>query len=287
MSGGSTVRVATVAAHFRREIAFGLRRVSGIVDDAHRSGTDLLVLPHGALGGYHDHLDGEPTRPELPPTVSLDGPEIALLATEAGRMVVCLGVTEATAGGGRANTAVCLHDGVVLGVHRKVHLPAGEVGFYEPGDRLDAFDTPVGRLGMLVDYDKTFPETARTLALDGAEILAIPSAWPASRTNRADTLARDRQRRMFDTYDQARAAENQVVVASANQVGRHGALRFFGRSKVVLPDGEIVAVVGDRSGVAEATVDVGAAVGRARRRFHHLGELRPDLYRSRERAEER
>ena len=64
---------------------------------------------------------------------------------------------------------------------------------------------------MLIDYDKTFPESARTLALDGARIIAALSAWPASVTDRAARMTQDSQSRLFDLYDSARAAENQVV----------------------------------------------------------------------------
>jgi predicted amidohydrolase len=138
--------------------------------------------------------------------------------------------------------------------------------------------TPVGRLGLLVDYDKTFPEAARCLALDGAELLVCVCAWPASRTNRARSLAGDRQRRLLDLYDRARAAENQLWLLSANQIGRHGTLRFLGQSKVVRPDGEVVASVGARAGVVTVDIDVATGIDRARRRFHHLKERRPDLY---------
>jgi nitrilase len=193
-------------------------------------------------------------------------------------LVVCLGITE-DVGGERANTAICLDGTGVLGTHRKVHLPAGEVAWYRAGDGFAAVDTPVGRLGLLVDYDKTFPESARCLALDGAEVLVCPSAWPASRTNRAETLVRDRQRRLFDLYDRARAAENQLWLVSANQTGRHGGLRFLGQSKVVRPDGEVVVSAGARAGLVTAAVDPGPALDAARRRFHHLKERRPSLYR--------
>ena len=63
----------------------------------------------------------------------------------------------------------------MLGRYRKVHQPPGEALVYAAGDGFEAFDTPVGRLGMLIDYDKTFPEAARTLALDGARIIACLS----------------------------------------------------------------------------------------------------------------
>ena len=270
-------RLAAAAAHFKRDLDDNVGRIATIVADARREEAELLVLPMGALGGYHDDLDGrlDPTLGP-PPAVALDGPEVAAVADLARGMVVCLGLTEQRPEG-LSNTAVCVSDGEVLGVHRKVHLPAGERDHYLPGDSLAAIDTPVGRLGMLIDYDKTFPETARTLALDGARVIANPCAWPASTTN-ATSLVRDRQRRMYDLYDAARAAENQVVLVSANQTGRHGRMQFFGRSKVVRPDGDIAAVVGARAGLAIADVDVEADVDAARRTFFHLKERRPDLY---------
>jgi predicted amidohydrolase len=280
------VRVAVAAGNFGRDVAFNLRRVEAIVREASSRGADLLVLPHGVLSGYHDHLAGDGADPQdgapvLPEAHRLDGPEVgALVATVAASarpLVVCLGITE-DVGGERANTALCLDGRGLLGAHRKVHLPAGEVAWYRAGDRFEAVSTPVGRLGLLVDYDKTFPESARCLALDGAEILVCPSAWPASRTNRAQSLARDRQRRLFDLYDRARAAENQLWLASANQTGQHGTLRFLGQSKVVRPDGEVVVSVGARAGLAVVDIDPAAGLDRARRRFHHLKERRPDLY---------
>ncbi len=277
------MRLAVATAHFGRDVAFNIARAGGLIADARARAVELLVLPHGLLSGYHDRLDGTPVGSgdgvpaDLPDAHAIDGPEVVALARAAGDVVVCFGITERV-GDRRANTAVCVHDGAVLGTHRKVHLPRGEVGAYVAGDAFDPIDTPVGRLGMLVDYDKTFPEAARTLALRGAEVLAVPCAWPASRTNRAQTLVRDRQRRLFDLYDQARAAENQVWVASANQTGRHGELRFLGLSKVVAPDGAVVLGTGTRAGLAVHDADVSGAVRASRRRFHHLAERRPDGY---------
>ena len=101
---------------------------------------------------------------------------------------------------------------------------------------------------MLIDYDKTFPESARALALDGAEILACLSAWPTSVTNRAPRMAEDRQSRLFDLYDRARAAENQVVLVSSNQTGALGGMRFLGQAKVVGPGGDILARTWSKAG---------------------------------------
>ena len=140
------------------------------------------------------------------------------------------------------------------------------------------FDTPVGRLGMLIDYDKTFPEAARTLALRGADIIACPSAWPASITRRAERMSQDRQSRLFDLYDSARAAENQVVWVSANQTGTTGGLRFLGQSKIVGPGGEVLARTWAKAGLAVAEIDVESEISRARTVLHHLTERRPELY---------
>ncbi len=271
--------IGTVSAHFRRDVEFDLERVRGIAADARDRRVELLVLPHGILGGYHDVLDATAVDddPVLPPAFDLDGREVTGLLALCDDLTVVCGITERV-GDRRSNTALCVVDTELVGTHRKVHLPTGERDHYVAGDSFDVVDTPVGRIGMMVDYDKTFPESGRALASAGAEILAVPCAWPASRTNRADTLTRDRQRRMFDLYDQARAAENQVVLVSANQVGRHGVSRFFGQSKIVRPDGDVAACVGSRSGMAVSDLDVTGAVARARRRFFHLGERRQTAY---------
>jgi nitrilase len=233
-------------------------------------------LPDAALGGYLGEL-ADPDPAAVPPALAPDDPVLEQVARLAGPTVVCVGYCEA-AGGLRYNSAICLSGDGVLGRHRKVHLPAGESAVYAAGDSFTAFDTPVGRMGMLIDYDKTFPESARSLAMDGAQLIACLSAWPTSITNRAPRMADDRQSRLFDLYDRARAAENQVVLVSANQTGAMGAMRFLGQAKVVSPAGDILARTWGKAGIAHAAVDVAAAVEQARRRLHHLDERRPDAY---------
>src|SRR5882672_8472928 len=164
----NTVRIAAAAAHFGRDLDFDLGRIAKLIDDARGQGAALLVLPDAALGGYLADLR-HPDPDALPPALKPDDPIIFEVARLAAEMTVCVGYCEAD-GNARYNAAVCVTGGGVLGRHRKVHLPAGEVAAYSPGGSYDAFDTPVGRIGMLIDYDKTFPESARSLALDGAQI---------------------------------------------------------------------------------------------------------------------
>jgi predicted amidohydrolase len=270
-------RLAAAAAHFGRDLDFCLRRIAKIIADARAAGAGLLVLPDAALGGYLADLR-HPDPEALPPALKPDDPVLASVAALAAEMVVCVGYCEAD-GDDRYNSAVCVTGDGVLGRHRKVHLPAGEVAAYRAGDRFAAFDTPAGRIGMLIDYDKTFPEAARSLALDGADIIACLSAWPTSLTNRAPRLAQDRQAWLFDLYDCARAAENQLVLVSANQTGAMGGMRFLGQSKVVGPAGNILARTWGRAGLAVAELDVAAQIAAARRVLHHLDERRPASYR--------
>ena len=270
-------RIAAVAAHFPRDLDRDVERVLTILASARGSGVELLVLPHAALGGYLADLR-EPGAGPQPVSLPAADPVFARIAAAAGPVTVCLGYTEAD-GDHRFGAAVCLSGDGVHGRHRKVHQPPGESGVHAAGDCFAAFDTPVGRVGMLIDYDKTFPESARTLAGDGAAVLACLSAWPASLTNRAPRLVQDRQTRLFDLYDQARAAENQVVLASANQTGSTGRLRFLGQAKVVGPGGEVLARTWSKAGMACADVDVEAELATARRVQHHLAERRPSAYR--------
>ena len=279
--------VAAAAAAFGRDLDFCLQRIATLIEHSRQAGAALLVLPDAALGGYLPDIRS-PDPDTLPPALEPDSAYIRKVCALAAEMVVCLGYCEAglsepgtdpVAGGRRYNAAVCVTGDGVLGRHRKVHQPAGEALVYAAGDRFTAFDTPVGRLGMLIDYDKTFPEAARSLALDGAQVVACLSAWPTSITNRAPRMAQDRQARLFDLYDQARAAENQVVLASSNQTGALGGMRFLGQAKIVGPGGDILARTWSKAGLAVADVDIAREITRARRVQHHLSERKPGAYR--------
>jgi predicted amidohydrolase len=270
----SVLRMAAVAEAFDRDLEGDFERIEKIIEGARADGVQLLALPEACLGGYLAHLDGGA---DEPPALAVDGPEIARLVALAGDMVVCAGYCEAD-GDLRYNSVVCVGGGRVLGNHRKVHQPLRENTSYASGDSFTAFDTPVGRVGLLICYDKAFPESARALALDGAEIIVCVSAWPGSRTGAPEDLAEDRWTRRFDLFDRARALENQVVWLSANQSGTFGTLRFVSSAKVVDPGGDVVATTGVVPGLAVADIDVTSALEAARRSMGHLRDRRPEAY---------
>lgn len=273
----SKVRLAATAAPFGRDLEEDFALIERLIGEARAAGVRLLALPEACLGGYLTSLDGGGDGDDGPPALVLDGPEIARLAKLAGEIVVTAGYCELAAGH-RYNSVVCVTGDGVLGNHRKVHQPLSEGSSYQRGDEFTAFDTPVGRLGMMICYDKAFPESARALALAGAEIVTCVSAWPTSRTNAAADLAADRWTMRFDLFDQARALENQIVWVSANQSGTFGSLRFVASAKVVGPGGEVLATTGAAPGMAVAELDVAEALATARRSMGHLRNRRPETY---------
>lgn len=270
------ITVAAVAENFGRDLEEAFARVAAICEDARARGASLVAFPEATLGGYLANLDGAGDV-SLPPALDVDGPEVRRLAALAGDLVVTAGLCEAD-GDTRYNTAVAVTGDGLLGVHRKVHQPLGEGTSYAAGDEFAAFDTPVGRMGMMICYDKAFPEAARALAIDGAEIVTCMSAWPAARTNATPDLADDRWTRRFDLFDRVRALENQLLWVSANQSGSFGSLRFVASAKVVDSGGDVLATTGTEGGVAYATVDLEKMLAAARAGMFHLRDRRPDAY---------
>lgn len=279
--------ITAVSAQFGRDLDETYATIATLVIEARERGTDLLVLPEACLGGYLPSLgsatDDEATRARrarnLPPALALDGPEVARVASMAGDMLVLLGLREDAGNGVSYNTAVALTGDGVLATHRKVHQPLGENLCYAASDSFAAFDSPIGRMGMLICYDKAFPEASRTLALDGAEVIAALSAWPAARTATAANLEDDRWKKRYDLYDYARALDNQVVWVASNQAGTFGSLRFVGNAKVVGPGGDVLAATGVGAGLATATVDVQRELAGNRGGMYALRDRRPSAYR--------
>ena len=130
------------------------------------------------------------------------------------------------------NSAVLIGpDGEVTGEYRKVHLPAEERLVFRPGYRITPIETELGMLGIMTGWDLTFPETARSLVLEGAEIILLPAAW---QTKDVD---------MWRTLLVARAYENDVFIAAANRIGEEPSYVFAGQSAVLSPSGDVLAAL--------------------------------------------
>jgi omega-amidase len=153
------------------------------------------------------------------------------------------------------NAAVLIGpDGEMLGEYRKVHLPGEERLAFRAGYRLPVFETTFGQVGILLGWDLAFPEAARSLALEGADLVCVCANWGHPPAQERGMFVEE-----WQTYVQARAQENAMYVAASNRIGEEYSYRFFGDSMVVGPRGEIYASMDEEiEGYAVATIDLDA-----------------------------
>ena len=233
---------------------------------------DLVILPELANSG--GDLGTRDLALELAEEVP-GGPTVLawVEAAEASGVCVAGGLLERE-GEVPYNSAVVLGRGGVFGRYRKTHLWDREKSLYDPGRELPVFDTPLGRIGLLVCYDAWFPEAVRTLAMKGAQILCIPSNAP-------DDWVPEHQRRgdlaMLNVHCIAGANANRVFVAAANRVGDG----YLGRSCVVDATGGVLALAGaTEEGLICAEIDAERALREKRltNASHAFGDRNPAVY---------
>jgi predicted amidohydrolase len=235
------------------------------VAEAGRLGADLVVLGEGiAVVGTGKAMAEVAER--------VPGPTCEVLGAvaRAHRLYVVAGLYERD-GNFIYNTAVLIgRDGQLVGKYRKVHLPEGEMDEgITPGREHPVFELDLGRVGLQVCYDYAFPESARLLALAGAEVIACP-IWGDPRAHR----------QAWEATARARALDNGVFFA--------GAIYGPARSMIVDPHGDILVDAAGKEGVYVAEVDLTPGVyavefgddGLVWRYFKHVyrKERRPDTY---------
>jgi omega-amidase len=200
-----------------------LRRVA---KQASGEGCDAVVFPEMSDTGYDMKTIVEKA------STWKSGPLQLLqeLASQLGIWIVC-GLSEREEGDVYNAVAVVDRNGQLAARYRKAHLftPIGEERFLKRGDSLTVATIEGMQWGVMACYDLRFPEMARSLALKGAEVIVVPSAFPFPRINHWCTLLA------------SRAIENQLYVVGANRAGVDGDLWFCGSSRVVDPYGVVVA----------------------------------------------
>lgn len=210
------------------------------------------------------------------------------LARELG-VVIVTSLFEKRAAGLYHNTAVVMEsDGSIAGKYRKMHIPDDpayyEKFYFTPGDLgFHPIDTSVGCLGVLVCWDQWYPEAARLMALQGAEMLIYPTAigYESSDTNEEQ----ERQREAWTTVQRGHAVANGLPVITVNRVGferdpshQTGGIQFWGSSFVAGPQGELVFRAGNDD-ECEQVVEIDLARSeQVRRWWPFLRDRRIDKY---------
>lgn len=250
-------------------------RSLALIGEAAAHGATLVVLPELANSGYVFSSRAEAFALAEPVP---DGPTTQAWIDAARQHGIHIAAGIAEREGGRLyNSAVLVSPEGHLGTYRKLHLWGEENLFFEPGDKgLPVFHTEFGRLGIVVCYDGWFPETFRLLAMQGADIVAMPTNWVPMPNQPADRPA------MANTLAMAGAHSNGLTIVCANRVGVERGQPFIGQSLIVGADGWPMAgpASRDREEILYARVDLNVA-RRARQisAFNHvLRDRRRDLY---------
>ena len=233
---------------------------------------NLIVFPELATTGYELGVRFTDVAERVP------GPAVNLLAQRAAdystHIVFGLVTKEKVESTIYNAAAIIGPDGEILGEYRKLHLPGEERLAFRSGFRLPVFGTTFGTIGVLLGWDLAFPETARCLALDGADLLCVCANW-----GHAPAEGRDGFLAEWRTYVHARALENATYVAAANRIGEEYSYRFLGDSLVVGPRGEVYASFDEEiEGYAIATIDLDA-VRRTREELQLIQCRSPQSYR--------
>lgn len=281
---------ASVCMHAEMDKETNLRRTLQYLDEAAQNGARLVVFPEQILSGYLFNtrsLDNAQFAYQYANAETVphgDGVQAILDRARKLGVYVVFGMTEQDEREPDLlyNTAVLAGPEGYIGKYRKVHLPMDELHIYTAGKEFPVFETELGRIGLMICYDKSFPEAARSMVLDGAQILVCPTAWGIRHPERMD-LETDEARLLNDLYDQVRATENMVFYISSNQVFQTKEAWYCGQSAIYSPFGTKLACTGFSEGICYAELDIAGEMIRARYLAHNgntpIRERRPEAYR--------
>ena len=233
----------------------------------------LVVFPECTLTGYcFDTL--EQAQAVAQPIDGANVGRVAEIASEY-NMHVVVGMLESEKGGAVYNSAVLLGPHGVVGVYRKTHLPyLGVDRFTTPGKLANQiFDIDGLKIGINICYDCSFPESARVLALAGADIVVLPTNWPPG------------SGRVSDIIPNTRALENNVYFMSVNRIGTEKGFDFIGKSKICDPLGGDIEFA-DHANEAILFAEIDTQWARKKHlvavpglhEVHRFKDRRPDIY---------
>ncbi|GAB3288345.1 nitrilase-related carbon-nitrogen hydrolase [Parasphingorhabdus pacifica] len=238
------------------------------VRDAAARGAEVIVLPELVTSGYRLSSVAEAESVALAP----DDPLFAEWGRAAPDSVVVSGFCELGSGGLIHNSAAVLDRGELVAVYRKTHLWDEEKLLFAPGSTAPpVLDTSRGRVGVLICYDLEFPELTRKLALDGTELLAVPTNWPL-----IPRPAGERSPEVVIAMAAARV--NHVAIACCDRAGTERGTHWTEGTALIDQEGRVRAET-DASGTASADLDLRAS--RNKRLTQHadlFADRRPELY---------
>lgn len=251
------------------QVSANVERIRGAAEKAAAEGAELLLCPELSLTGYAVN-----PRRQREFALSPQDPAWEPLLDLSRRIALVVGFAEAGRGGACHNSAAFLHAGEIWHIHRKLYLP--NYGMFDEGDRFDAghlvssFDTPWGRVALLICADAWHPSLAYLVAHEGADLLLVLTASPEGGLDPSfDTME------AWERLNQTHALTLSMYVACSNIAGDEGGLTFTGGSHVAGPDGKLLGRLPRRNpGLMTCLLDwEGLARQRERLPFRRVDEL--------------
>ena len=282
------LKVGIIQQHNTADIEDNKRRLADKCRSLARQGAQLIVMQELHNGLYFCQTENVDLF-DLAETIP--GPSTEFFGNLARELdvVIVTSLFEKRAAGLYHNTAVVIEkDGSIAGKYRKMHIPDDpayyEKFYFTPGDLgFHPIDTSVGRLGVLVCWDQWYPEAARLMALQGAEMLIYPTAigYESSDTKEEQ----ERQREAWTTVQRGHAVANGLPVITVNRVGfepdpshQTGGIQFWGSSFVAGPQGELLfRAANDEEREQVVEIDLGRSE-QVRRWWPFLRDRRIDKY---------
>ena len=234
------------------DVGANLATMEARIRAAHAQGASVMILPELADTGYVFHDVDELSLHAGPIPAGHSAQHLVALAKEL-KLHIVSGLAERD-GKTFFNSAILCGPQGYIGKFRKLHLWNLEKLYFQPGDLgLPVFDTAIGKLGVAICYDGWFPETFRQLALQGAELVCIPTNWVPmpGQTREMEPMA--------NILHKAAAHSNALYIACADRIGTERGQPFIGSSLIVGPTGRPLAgpasYDGDETLIAEVTLD--------------------------------
>jgi 5-aminopentanamidase len=253
-------------------VAANLATVTGKLREAAAMGVKLAVFPECMLTGYAFDSREE----ALPFAEAIPGPGTNAIADACKSLGIWAVVGMLERDGDRLfNVALLIGPNGLHTTYRKIHLPfLGVDRFTTPGDRPFAVHDVGGlKVGLSICYDGSFPETTRILMLQGADLVVLPTNWPAGAESTVKHLV------------QSRALENHVYYAAVNRIGTERATRYIGQSRLVNVNGDLLASGSpDEAAMLVAEIDPERARNKqivripGKYMLHRVKDRRPEMY---------
>ncbi len=282
------VRIGIIQASRTADVEANRKYLIEQIESLAKQGADLVVLQelHDSL--YFCQVESTDNF-DLATTIPGPVTDIYSQVAAKNKIVLVTSLFEKRAAGLYHNTAVVFDtDGSMAGKYRKMHIPDDpayyEKFYFTPGDlSFTPIDTSLGRLGVLVCWDQWYPEAARLMALNGAELLIYPTAIGWESTDTPEEKAR--QREAWITVQRGHAVANGLPVISVNRVGHEedpshntNGIQFWGSSFVAGPQGEFIYQASD-SQPETAIIEVSTVrTEQVRRWWPFLRDRRIDHY---------